>query len=305
MNRTTRNRQSLSTDTPAYIHATRTRAASVTLAVNIFLFCIKLFAGFTIASISMISEAMNSLLDIIASAGIMYSVHIALRAPDDDHPFGHRAAEPITSLLYAIFAGVVSFNTLRESIIRIYAPTIHSVQLLPFAVLGVTIIMKFTLGTYLHRVGLKYESPALMASSIDAKNDVLGALMAIAGITFSYLGNPWCDGIGGIAVSLMIARGGYMIARENINYLMGKGAGEELLLEIFQRAMKVDGVHGVNSLRSHHVGNRFHIEIHIEVDRALSTQQSHDIGEEVQRSLESLKEINKVFVHIDPVEGQK
>jgi cation diffusion facilitator family transporter len=172
MNIPPRNRKSLSAENPDHIHATRTRAASVTLAVNIFLFCIKLFAGFTVASISIISEAFNSLLDIIASVGIIYSVHIALRAPDDDHSFGHRAAEPITSLLYAIFAGVVSFNTLRESIIRIYVPTIHSVLFFPFAVLGVTIIIKFALGTYLHKVGLKYESPALMASSIDAKNDV-------------------------------------------------------------------------------------------------------------------------------------
>jgi divalent metal cation (Fe/Co/Zn/Cd) transporter len=103
----------------------------------------------------------------------------------------------------------------------------------------------------------------------------------------------------------MIARGGYMIARENINYLMGKGASEELLQEIIRRAMMVEGVEGVNSLRSHHVGNRFHIEIHIEVDRALTTQHSHDIGKEVQYSLESLQKINKVFVHIDPVEGRK
>ncbi len=305
MNITARNRQSQSADNLDHIRATRTRAASVTLAVNIFLFCIKLFAGFTVASISIISEAFNSLLDIIASVGIIYSVRVALRAPDDDHPFGHRAAEPITSLLYAIFAGVVSFNTMKESIVRVYAPTIHSVQFLPFVVLVVTIIMKFALGTHLHKVGLKYESPALMASSIDAKNDVLGATMAIAGITFSYLGYPWCDGIGGIAVSLMIARGGYMIARENINYLMGKGASEELLLEIIHRATKVEGVQGVNSLRSHHVGNRFHIEIHIEVDRTLATHHSHDIGKEVQHSLESLQEINKVFVHIDPVEGRK
>ena len=286
-----------------HIHSARTRAASVTLAANIFLFCIKLFAGLTVASISIISEAFNSLLDIIASAGIIYSVRVALRAPDADHPFGHRAAEPITSLLYAIFAGVVSFNTLKESIERVFIPTIHSLQILPFAVLAVTILIKFAMGRYLHRVGLKYESPALMASSIDAKNDVLGASMAIVGITLSYFGYTWCDGIGGITVSLMIARGGYMIAKENINYLMGKAASEELLMEIIRRATKIKGVLGVNDLRSHYVGNRFHIEIHIEVDRTLATQRSHDIGQEVRNEIESLPEVNKVFIHIDPVEG--
>ncbi|MGD0339660.1 MAG: cation diffusion facilitator family transporter [Bacteroidota bacterium] len=288
-----------------HIHSTRTRAAFITLAANIFLFCIKLYAGLAISSISVISEAFNSLLDIIASGGIIYSVWIALRAPDEDHPFGHRAAEPITSLLYTIFAGVVCFNMLKESIERVFTPTIHSIHILPFAVLAVTIIIKFAMGKHLQKVGLKYESPALMASSIDAKNDVLCASMAIVGITLSYFGYTWCDGIGGIAVSLMIARGGYLIAKENINYLMGKGAGEELMLKIIRRATKIEGVLGVNALRSHHVGNRFHIEIHIEVDRTLATQRSHDIGKEVQNEIESLREVNKVFVHIDPVEGRK
>ncbi len=280
----------------------RARATYITLGANIVLFAIKLYAGVTVESIALVSEAFNSLLDIIASAGIVYSVAVALRAPDADHPFGHRAAEPITSLLYAIFAGVVSFNTLRESALRVATPTIHAFEFLPFIVLAVTIVVKFVLSRYLHRVGVRYESPALMASAIDARNDVLGSSMAIAGIALSYSGFPVCDGLGGIAVSLMIARGGYMIARENINYLMGKAAGEELLLEIVNRALKVEGVLGVNDLRSHYVGNRFHVEIHIEVDKTLATQHSHDIGKRVQREIESLTQVNKVFVHIDPVE---
>jgi cation diffusion facilitator family transporter len=286
------------------IHRIRARATFIALAANVFLFGIKLYAGLTVESISLVSEAFNSLLDIIASAGIVYSVRVALREPDIDHPIGHRAAEPITSLLYALFAGVVSFNTLKESFVRVFSPTIHSLQLLPFVVLAVTILIKFSMGKYLHRVGLRYESPALMASAIDAKNDVLGSLMAIAGIALSYLGYQWCDGMGGIAVSVMIARGGYMIARENINYLMGKAASEKLLLEIARRAQRIEGVLGVNDVRSHYVGNRFHIEIHIEVDRTMATQHSHDIGKRVQREIESLPEVNKVFVQIDPVEGR-
>ena len=57
----------------------------------------------------------------------------------------------------------------------------------------------------------------------------------------------------------------------------------------------------MNDLKSHYVGNKFHIEIHIEVDKNMSTEKSHDVGKEVQKSIEAIEEIQKVFVHIDPV----
>jgi divalent metal cation (Fe/Co/Zn/Cd) transporter len=65
--------------------------------------------------------------------------------------------------------------------------------------------------------------------------------------------------------------------------------------------MNIEGVVGMNDLRSHYVGNKFHIEIHIEVDKHMTTQNSHDVGKEVQKAIESIEEIQKVFVHIDPV----
>jgi divalent metal cation (Fe/Co/Zn/Cd) transporter len=72
-------------------------------------------------------------------------------------------------------------------------------------------------------------------------------------------------------------------------------------LEIANAALKVEGVLGLNELKSHYIGNKFHIEIHIDVDKNTSTEISHDVGKKVQAAISALPEINKVFVHIDPV----
>ena len=82
---------------------------------------------------------------------------------------------------------------------------------------------------------------------------------------------------------------------------MGRAADEELILQIAERTLKINGVKGLNDLRSHYVGDKFHIEIHIEVDKNVSTEVSHDIGVLVKNSIEEIEEIQKAFIHIDPV----
>jgi divalent metal cation (Fe/Co/Zn/Cd) transporter len=91
------------------------------------------------------------------------------------------------------------------------------------------------------------------------------------------------------------------VARENLDYLMGRSADKEFTEIIKNLTLQINGVKGINDLRSHYVGDKFHIEIHIEVDKDSSTRISHDIGTEVKYSLEKIEQVQKVFVHVDPV----
>lgn len=279
----------------------RLRTSIFGLFSNLFLFIIKIIVGLSINSIALISDAFNSLMDIIASIATIYSVRVSQQKADKNHQFGHQAAEPIAGLLYAIFAGIVGFNFIKESVARIIEPTVKIIDLLPFAVIIVTIVLKTAMYLHFRKVGKEQRSPVILASSIDSINDVIASTFALIGIGLSFLGYPIFDGIGGILISFIIIKGGYQIARDNIKYLMGHAADEKMLADVIQKTLKIKHVKGVNDLRSHYVGNLFHVEIHIEVDKNLDTKTSHDIGKAVQRELESFKEINKVFVHIDPV----
>ena len=282
--------------------ATQKFSASIFgLISNTFLFIIKITVGLSIGSIALISDAFNSLMDIVASIATIYSISVSQRKADQDHQFGHQAAEPITGLLYAILAGVVGFNFIRESISRIINPTVQGINWLPFTVILITIILKTIMFLHFRKVGREHRSPVILASSIDSINDVIASSFALIAIGISYFGYPVFDGIGGIIISIIIIKGGYEIARDNIKYLMGHAADEKLLSDIVQRTLKIEHVRGVNDLRSHYVGNLVHVEIHVEVDKGLDTKTSHDIGKAVQRDIESMRDVNKVFVHIDPV----
>ncbi|MCL5030361.1 MAG: cation diffusion facilitator family transporter [Bacteroidetes bacterium] len=277
------------------------RATNFSLLINIFLFLIKAAAGIMSNSIAVISDAINSLTDIISSAAIMYSVRISLKNPDEDHQFGHNAAQPISVFLIALFTAVVGINLIEESVKRILNPYSTNITPLVYIILLITIFTKLGLMRYQSSIGKKFQSPALRAGAVDSLNDVLASSLSIVGIIGVQFGLRYLDGIAGILIALFIFRSGYQIAKENIDYLMGKAAGEDLVLEIANAALKIEGVLGLNELKSHYVGNKFHIEIHIDVDKNISTENSHDIGLKVQNAISALPEINKVFVHIDPV----
>ncbi|MFA8343399.1 MAG: cation diffusion facilitator family transporter [Rhodothermaceae bacterium] len=277
------------------------KAVNLGLYANIFLFVFKTIIGVMSNSIALISEAVNSLMDIISSIIIKIGVKISNKKPDHTHQFGHNAAQPLAAIFVAVFAFIVGVEIIKESVDRIISPTEIKINIFVYVVLVLTIITKLALRFYQLKVDKEFNSPALRAAAVDSTNDVLASSLALAGIIFYESGWHFVDGIAGIFVAGFILKSGYDIAKENIDFLMGHAADEELIIKIVNHTMNIEGVQGYNDLRSHYVGNKFHIEIHIEVDKNLSTKVSHDIGKEVQFAIEDLEEIQKVFVHIDPV----
>ncbi len=277
------------------------RATDIALVINIFLFIIKSIVGILSNSIAVISEALNSLTDILSSLGIKYAVQLSREKPDPKHQFGHTPAQPIAAFILAVFAFVVGINIIEESVKRLIEPqhinTIPSV----YVVLIITMIIKIALNRYQVKIGNLFKSPAVKAASIDSINDVLASSIALVGVIGAAYNLKFIDSIAGIMVAMFIFKTGYEVAKENLDYLMGRSASKEFDEKLKGIASGIKGVVGINDLRSHYVGNKFHIEIHIEVNKDLNTKASHDIGNQVKFTLEKLEEVQKVFVHIDPV----
>lgn len=277
------------------------RATDIALAINIFLFLIKGIVGVISNSIAVISEALNSFTDILVSIGIKIAVKISRDKPDSKHQFGHNAAQPIAAFILAVFAFVVGINIVEESIKRLLDPKEIDISPAVYIVLIFTIITKIFLNRFQAKVAKDFNSPAIRAASIDSINDVLASSIALLGVIGASMNLNYIDSIAGIMVALFIFKSGYEVAKENLDYLMGRSADHSLDSKIKEIAFTINGVKGINDLRSHYVGNKFHIEIHIEVDKDISTSVSHDIGNEVKFALEKMDEIQKVFVHIDPI----
>lgn len=277
------------------------RATLLNILGNAGLFALKLTAGILSGSIALISEALNSLSDIAASVATFICVKISDKRADEGHPFGHSRAEPIAGLIIAILAGILGFEVIRASVERLLGEKTPEIGLFAMAVPLVTMLTKGLMGLHFKKIGRLINSPALRATATDSFMDVFIAVAALIGILGARAGYPFLDPAAGLAISVWIIYTGYRIGIENIDYLMGKSPEPEMLMEIKKAAMRCAGVISINTVRAHYVGNFIHVEIHVEVDKALSTYDSHEIGKQVEKNVEAIKSIEKSFVHIDPV----
>ena len=277
------------------------RATIIGLAGNIFLFTIKFIAGVMSGSLALLSDAINSLTDIAASVAIFICVRVSDKEADEGHPFGHHRAEPIAGLIVAILAAILGFEIIRISVERLITKTTISIGFFSLVVPVVTMVTKSIMAWYLKRVGNSVNSPAIKASAFDSLNDVFVSVAAFVGILGASQGYYLMDPIAGFLISIWIIYTGYRIGVENIDYLMGRSPDRVFMEHIENAAKGAPGVKSLNKIRAHYVGNFIHVEMHIAVDKNLSTFDSHAIGEDVEKRIEKFDVIEKAFVHIDPV----
>ncbi len=288
--------------TPESGRGSARRATAVGVAGNLLLFAIKGGAALYTGSIAVLSDAFNSLVDVVASLAIYGSVEVAHREPDADHPFGHHRAETIAALGVAIFTAIVGFEIARAAVERLVAGA-EPVRMAGWAAAALVVSMagNLALARYLRRRGMALESPAILANAVECENDIGASLAALVGVVAVILGWPVLDAVAGVVVGAWIVWGGYRFGRQNIDYLMGKSPAGELLDRIRTEAVSVEGAQGVHDVRAHYVGHRVHVEVHVEVDEALGTRESHDVGMGVRRAIERIAGVDRAFVHLDPV----
>jgi cation diffusion facilitator family transporter len=269
---------------------------------NAVLFGGKIVIGLAFNSIAIVSDSLNSFTDIIASTIVFISIRSSYKAPDADHPFGHKRAQPIAGLIVAIFTGIVGFEVITQSVTRLFTGAQIEKGILPILLVAAVMVVKLGMHLYARAVASRTRSTALAASATDHRNDVLISAAVLAGVVASNLGLPIFDPLVAIAIGLWIIRAGFSIGRDNIKYLMGEAPPKELVEKIKDAARVVPGVLALNDVFAHYVGTTVEIEVHINVDSRLNVDQAHAIGKKVQGEIEAMQDIARAFIHIDPLE---
>lgn len=180
------------------------RLFALGVGLNAVLFVAKLWAGLLSHSTAVLSDALNSGLDLVVAAIVTYSVRLHEQDADDDHHYGHRRAEPLASLLLAAVAVMLGMSIVKDGIVGLTEH--HVVHVLPLAMyvlyvaIGVKAVM-WALYAALHR---QSGSTAVHSTMLDSRNDVLATAVALAGYT---IGGYW-DDLAGIAIGIWIVCSG-------------------------------------------------------------------------------------------------
>jgi cation diffusion facilitator family transporter len=278
------------------------RVGLVILGVNVALALAKGAVYASTGSLAVGSEAVNSVADAVYSLVVVAGLYVTTRPPDADHPHGHERIEPFVSLFVAVGVLAAGGAVLWQAIQAVLAGGSAEAGPLAVVVLLATAGVKYLLFRYCLRVAETYHSPAVRASALDNRADILTAGAALVGVVGAALGYPVLDPLAGGLVALGILYTGWEIARDNVGYLVGRAPSEELHEDILSRALAHPEVEGVHDVVAHHVGPEVDVSLHIEVEGDRTVTEAHDIETEVMERIREMREVDDVFVHLDPRE---
>jgi len=277
----------------------------ITIGGNVLLAALKGAAAYLSGSIALYSDTANSISDVFYSLLMILGLWLAQRPPDLSHPQGHSRYEPLVGLMVSFSMAFAGYEAGRASLERFLAGGMAIEPGLPTIVLIVSVAVKLAMFYAITKIATILLSPTLKTTARDHISDVLTSSAAFVGAFGSSLIHPLLDPIAGLAVSLWIFRAAFLAAKENLYFLTGGGADEELRKKIVKITLEVPGVLHVHHLMTDYSGPRLLVDLHINVNAESTLRDTHQIEDEVVRRLKELPEIDRVYVHIEPDDWQE
>jgi cation diffusion facilitator family transporter len=266
-------------------HTTKSRVAEISIFASAGMATAKFAVGIAIGSLALISEALHSSVDVVATVVTWMVVRVSDLPADKEHHYGHGKLESLSALgviamLYVLAGGILveSYSRLREGA---PPPTLSAI---PFIVLVVDIAVNFWRARALHRAAHETKSQALAADALHFASDVLGSVAVIVGLALSGLGYAWGDAAAAVGVAVMIAMLGLRLARSTVETLVDRapeGASEKATAAI--RA--VPGVVDVERLRVRMVGSTHFIDAIVQVPRTYPIDRVEEIKRKAQAAV--------------------
>ncbi len=279
------------------------KAALVSILVTAFLVIIKYSVGILSGSIALIADAIHSFTDVVSSIGVFIGLKISSRKPTETFPYGFYKAENIVSLFLALaifYAGYEIVLTSVEKFEEVVLTNVPAAILVAVASLVLTLL----LSSYKLKVGRELNSPSMTADGKHTRADVYASAVVLLGILGNYLGFYSLDQIAGILISVFIFKSGYGILKDSIKVLLDASIDYESLHRIREIASEVHGVRKIHSLKARGSGKFIFVELEIETNLR-DLERAHLLSDKIEENIKSeLKNVDKVIIHIEPVEKE-
>ncbi len=276
-------------------------ATVISIMGNIFLLIIKLIIGIISSSQAMISDAFNSAGDIFSSVMAFIGNKIASKEADEDHNLGHGKAEYFFSLLISLSMIVVSIELCISSIKSIFNNSNYQFSMWLIIVCIITILTKIILYFIVNHIYNKHHNILLYSTAIDHRNDCFLTTLTLIASICGYLGYREIDGVIGALVSLWIFRSGLSIFKDSYDILMDKSMSNELKDKILNIVSKYPDIKNIDHLNSTPVGYQYQISLTIFIDGNMSTYDSHEIANKLEKEITKLDEVYLTIIHVNPI----
>jgi cation diffusion facilitator family transporter len=287
----------------------KSNVAMLSVISNSSLVILKLAVGLIIGSVSVISEAIHSGVDLLAAIIALFAVRKSGKPADDDHPFGHGKVENISGTVEALLIFLAAGWIIFEAVEKLRNPEPIDEAWLGIAVMLTSVLANIIVSKRLFLVGRETESVALLADAWHLRTDVytslgvFGGLVVILAGGFFYPGVDlrWVDPVAAIGVALLIIKAAYHLTIESARDLVDSGLPAQEVDDVAKHIKSfAPTIRGFHRLRTRKAGASRFVEFHIRVDASMSVDESHRIADMITCSIKQHYPGTTVTIHIEP-----
>lgn len=278
------------------------KASTLGIIGNIFLLIIKGIIGIITKSQAMIADSLNSAGDIFSSLMTYIGNKIASQPKDEDHNLGHGKAEYIYSLLISIVMILTSVIIIKDGALSLIQNKKYAYSNWLIIVCIITIIIKLSLYIYTYKIGKKYNNLLIKANSKDHINDCILTTCNLISCVLAKQNIFVFDGIVGIIIGLWILITGIKIYKESYDVLMDKAISNETKQEVYKIIKQHKEIKRIQHFNSTPIGYMYQISVTIYVDGNLTTFESHEIADNLEKEItKNINEIYLAVIHVNPI----
>ena len=288
--------------------STKAGAAWLSVVSNCVLILLKLVAGLLTGSIAILTEAVHSAIDLVASLIALFSVRKAEEPADEDHPYGHEKAENVAAgaeaMLILLGAAIIVLEAIRR---LVNGSEVNDVGI-GIAIIGISIVANLVVSGYLYRRATALESPALEGDAAHLRADAVTSIAVLVGLVLVQVtGNAAFDSIAALVVAVAIVATGVRLARRSGRVLMDEALPDEELdrIEHVIAATRLPEMAGYHKLRGRSAGSRRHIDMHVQFRSGTSLEEAHRQAHDLRDAIEAEFTNADVLIHVEPEQSYR
>ena len=278
--------------------------STVTIVINLALAGFKFLAGFLAHSGAMVSDAVHSASDVLATFIVILGVKLAGRDADRDHPYGHERLECVAALILGVILAATGIGIGLSGIRKITggeALVVPGALALIAAI--VSIVVKEAMFWYTWLAAKKIDSSALKAEAWHHRSDALSSVGSFAGILGARLGFPALDPVASVVICLFILKAAWDIMADALGKMTDHACPPAMVQEMADSILSQPGVLGLDTLNTRLFGDRVYVDVEIQADGDLPMKVTHATAQAVHDTLEqTFPQVKHCMVHVNPAE---
>lgn len=252
------------------------------------------------SSLAVLSQALDSVLDVVALGLVFLAVRVAARPADESHHYGHAKAENLAAFAQTIFLGLIVAWVAVEAVRRLveHPPPVDTPGY-AFVLLGVSAVVDAGRAALLIRAATAERSDALRAGALNVAIDVGTAAVVLVSLGLTSAGFENADAIGGLIIAIAVAVAAFRLGRRSVDVLMDR-APEDPLRAIEEATARATGVAETRRVRVRGTSDQLFADVTVAAGRTASLERAHDIAEAVEKEIREVAPGTDVVVHVEP-----